>query len=84
MRLMRRDLGMKILGISGKEVVGLSPSLGNRQEHFIPEGMDPWNEGRGDTGDRQEHPGGGSRSCSERVSGSSFPPHAPIPSVCCK
>lgn len=29
---------MKILGISGKEVVGFSPSLGNRQEHSFQRG----------------------------------------------
>lgn len=33
MRLTRRDLGMKILGISGKEAVGFSPSLRDRQEY---------------------------------------------------
>lgn len=80
MELMRRDL--KSSGFQGRRWLVSPPALGTGRN--IPEGMDPWNEGRGDTGDRQEHPGSGSRSCSERVPGSSFPPHAPIPSVCCK
>lgn len=53
MRWKRRDLGIEILGIeifgiSGKEVVGFSPSLGDRQE--LSKGMDPWNEDRGTLG----------------------------------
>lgn len=34
----RRDLGIKILGILGKEVIGFCPSLGDRQEHSRGDG----------------------------------------------
>lgn len=69
-----RDLGMKILGISGKELGGSCSSLGDRQECSRGDGSMEW--GQRDTGT--------GRSCSRSVLGSSFPPHAPIPSVCCK
>lgn len=35
---MRRDLGIKILGVSGKEVVDFCPSRGDRQEHSRGDG----------------------------------------------